>query len=127
MGRKIIAVVAGVFAAGVVIMAVELAGHELVVAQRAGQPTTAMLLFVAAGWFLGAFAGSLLAQRIDHARRPVAALTVAAILAALALFNLLALPHPVWFWVLGLAVFLPGTLLGIFFGRRRQSLHRRHA
>lgn len=134
MGRKILAVIAGVFAAGFVILAVELIGHELVVVQRDGAPTVAMLLFVAAGWLLGSFAGALLAQRIDHARLPVPALLTGGILLALAVYNLVVQPHPAWFRVLGVFVFLPGTVLGIVVGRRnadkrrrRQNLRRRPA
>lgn len=125
MGRKIIAVLAGVFAGGLTILAVEVIAHELVVAQRGGQPTLAMLLFVALAWLLGSFAGALVAQRIDHGRRPVPALFVGAILLALAVYNLVTLPHPAWFRVLGVLVFLPGTIFGIFFARRRATPHRR--
>lgn len=127
MGRKVTAVFAGVFAAMLVILAVEAVGHELVVAQRAGEPTLAMLLFVATGWLLGSFTGALLAQRIDHSRLPTPALLTGAILLALAVYNLATLPHPAWFRVLGVFVFLPGTVLGIFFGRRRQRTRRHHA
>jgi len=125
MGRKIVAVLAGVFAAGLVILAVEALAHQLVAAQRAGVPTTAMLLFVALAWLLGSFTGALIAQRIDHSRRPIPALLVGGILLALAVFNLVTLPHPAWFRVLGVLVFIPGTVLGIFIARRRQ--HRRRA
>ena len=124
MGRKIVAVIAGVFAAGLVILAIEVLAHQLVVTQRGGQPTPAMLAFVACGWLAGSFAGSLLAQRIDHSRLPVPALLVGAILLGMAVFNLVTLPHPGWFRVLGVLVFIPGTVAGIFFGRRRQR-HRR--
>lgn len=130
MGRKILAVVAGVFAAGVVILVVELLGHELVVAQRGGEPTVAILLFVAVSWLLGSFTGALLAQRIDHSRLPVPALVTGGILLMLGVYNLVTLPHPAWFRVLGVFVFLPGTVLGIFFGRRgrrRPQSLRRHA
>ncbi len=130
MGRKIAATAAGVFAAMLVMIVAEVIGHELVVAQRGGQPTVAMLMFVAAGWLLGSFTGALLAQRIDHARLPLPALATGAILLALAVYNLVTLPHPAWFRVLGVFVFLPGTLLGILVARRarrRQDLRRRHA
>lgn len=126
MGRKIVAVFAGVFAAGLVILAVEVIAHQLVVAQRNGEPTLPMLLFVATAWLLGSMAGALIAQRIDHSRLPVPALLVGAILLALAIYNLVVLPHPTWFRVVGVLVFIPGTVLGIFFGRRRQR-HRRAA
>ena len=126
MGRKIIAVLAGVFAAGLVILAVEAIAHQLVVSQRNGMPTLPMLLFVALAWLLGSMAGTLIAQRIDHSRVPVPALLVGAILLALAIYNLVTLPHPVWFRIAGVLVFIPGTVLGIFVGRRRQR-HRRAA
>lgn len=126
MGRKIIAVLAGVFAAGLVILAVEAVAHQLVMSQRNGVPTLAMLLFVALAWLLGSMAGTLIAQRIDHSRVPVPALLVGAILLALAIYNLVTLPHPLWFRIAGVLVFIPGTVLGIFIGRRRQR-HRRAA
>ena len=123
MGRKVVAVIAGVFAAALVILVVEALAHQLVVAQRNGLPTTAMLLFVGLAWLLASMAGTLVTQRIDHSRRPYPALLVGAILLGLAIYTLVALPHPTWFRVVGVLVFIPGTVLGIFLGRRRQ--HRR--
>src|SRR5690606_27179955 len=112
MGRKIIALLAGLFAAVVVILLVEAIAHQLVSAQRGGQPTAAMLGFVALAWFLGCAGGAFLAQRIDHARLPVPALLVGAILMAMAIVTLVMLPHPAWFRLLGPLVFLPGTIAG---------------
>ena len=125
MGRKIIAVIVGLFAAGLVVLVVELIGHELVVAQRDGDPTVAILLFVALAWLLGSFTGALLTQRVDHSRRPVPALLTGAILLSIAIVNLVTLPHPAWFRVLGVLVFVPGTVLGIFFAQRRRTARRR--
>lgn len=120
MGRKILAVVVGVFVAGIVILAVEAIGHAFIVAQRNGEPTTAMLFWVAMAWLFGAAAGCLVTQRVDHSRRPVPALVTGGILLVLTLANLVMLPHPVWFRVLGVLVLVPGVIAGIHFGRKRQ-------
>lgn len=127
MGRKIVAVLAGVFGAAFVILVVEVFGNEFLVAQRDGEATVAMLLLVAFAWLAASFTGALIAQRIDHSRVPVPALITGGILLALAIYNLVVLPHPAWFRALGVFVFLPGTVFGIFVGRRRQRVHRRHA
>lgn len=127
MGRKIIAVLAGMFAAGFVVLAVEALAQQLIVPQRGGAPTTAMLGFIALAWLLGSFAATFITQRIDRSRRPLPALLTGGILLGLALANLLALPHPLWFRVLGTLVFLPGTVFGIFFARRRTRVTHRAA
>lgn len=118
MARKLIALVAGVFAGGLTVLIVEVIAHELVVPQRNGVPTTEMLGFVALAWLLGSLAAAFVAQRIDHSRRPLPALLAAGVLFAAAVWNLATLPHPLWFRIVGVLVFLPGAVLGIFFARR---------
>lgn len=125
MGKKIIAVVAGVFAAMFVIMIVKIVGQELVVAQRNGTITTAMLAVNVLAWFLGALAGSMLAQRIDQSRKPVPALLVGLILLALAIYDMSTGTFPMWSRVLGVFVFLPGTVGGILLGKRGMHGKRR--
>lgn len=129
MGKKIVALFAGVVAAIFVIMVVKLIGQELVVAQRNGALTTAIWLITALAWFFGALAGTFLAQRIDHARRPVPALLVGLTLLALAIYDMSVGAPPVWFRVLGVFVFLPGTIFGILLAKRRAVRRRtpRHA
>lgn len=124
MARKILAVIIGIVAAGFVILGVETVAHQFVVPQRNGQPTTTMLLMVALAWFLGSVAGTFLAQRIDHARRALPALVVGGALIALAVINLVMLPHPAWFRVVGVLVFLPGIVAGIWLARRHQRPRR---
>jgi uncharacterized protein YacL len=43
-------------------------------------------------------------------------LVLGAIFLAAAVVNLLLIPHPVWFWVVGVAVFLPTAYLGARLG-----------
>lgn len=77
-------------------------------------PATALVV-VLAGWFLAALAGSWVATRIargDH--RPAWFLGV--LLVAAAVGNMLAIPHPVWFWVAALALYPVGIGLGARIG-----------
>ncbi len=67
------------------------------------------------GWVLAALTGAWVATRIargDH--RPAWFLGV--LLVAAAVGNMLAIPHPVWFWVAGLALYPAGILLGARLG-----------
>jgi hypothetical protein len=73
------------------------------------------LVVVLAGWFLAALAGSWVATRIargDHR----AAWFLGVLLVAAAIGNMLAIPHPVWFWVAALALYPLGIGLGARIG-----------
>ncbi|HEV8197381.1 MAG TPA: hypothetical protein VGP87_12115 [Gemmatimonadales bacterium] len=73
------------------------------------------LLVVLLGWFLAALSGAWVATRIargDH--RPAWVLGVLLVTAAIG--NLLAIPHPVWFWIAGLALYPVGVGLGARLG-----------
>lgn len=85
--RTIGGVLAGVLAAGAVIAVVETAGHSL----ASGE---AVFVLVIAGYGLGALAGAMVCTLIAG-RRP--SIAVPLVLAVLAMLNLFALPHPVWF------------------------------
>lgn len=128
MGRKILAGVVGAIVAGFVVFLVETVGSliypppadfdwrnpESVRALLASMPIGAFLL-VASGWFLGTAAGAWLAAWLGG-RTP--ALVVGALLLTACVFNLVTLPHPMWFWPIGLAAAPLGTMLGLALGRR---------
>ncbi len=63
---------------------------------------TGALLFVLAAWVLATFAGALVAARIGRARSWVFATLIGAAVLGAAIANLLAIPHPLWFWVAAL-------------------------
>jgi hypothetical protein len=71
----------------------------------------AALLVVLLGWGLATAAGAWIAARVGG-RRQGPAWTVGVVLLAAAVFNMLELPHPLWFWVVGVALFLPAAWLG---------------
>lgn len=101
--RNVLAFIGGVFAAGAVIALVEIAGHSF--ASEAG-----LFAIVAAGYGLGALAGSAMAARIGtHSWPPMG---VALALAAMAILNLFAIAHPVWFIPAAAVALIAGHLAG---------------
>ena len=123
--RSILAVLLGAIAAGFLILAVEMLGTRLFPfppgtdvdnpdALRAAMshiPTGALLLILF-GWIVGTFAGAWVAARVAG-RAPIGhGLVIGVLYLAAAVANMLAIPHPVWFWALGVVVFLPAAYLG---------------
>ena len=76
------------------------------------------LIGVLVGWFLAAVAGASLAVRIARGdRRPAWLLGLLLVVAAIA--NMRLFPHPIWFWVIGLALYPVAIMLGIGLGSRQ--------
>lgn len=98
--RKIIAVVAGATAASLVIAAVESVAHG----SLAGDQLFAAVIL---GYGLGALAGTMVAAAVADPRTSI---FIPVLLALLALINLFAFPHPLWF--------MPLAALALFYGWR---------
>ena len=112
MGRSIVAVATGVIAAGAVIGATEMLIHAVMEGE-------AMFAAVAAGYGLGALAGTWIASRMGRAR--IFGIVVTALLATLAVFNLFVIEHPRWFTPLAAVLLAVGWWAGDrlgFSGRR---------
>lgn len=99
--RNIGAVTLGLVAAGATIAAVEAVAHG-----RMGPET--IFGAVAAGYGIGAFAGGFVASKIATSRWPIMAVPVA--LALLAIANLFAIAHPLWFVPVAALALVAGTL-----------------
>jgi hypothetical protein len=125
MGRKILAVVAGVILAGLVVYGVQAIGHrvypppeglnmkdmEAMKAYVATLPVGA-LLFVLVAYILGSFAGGWLAAKIARASQIPLALTVGGVQLLFGIMNLVVIPHPTWFAIATVLAFLPAAYLG---------------
>ena len=79
------------------------------------------LLSVAAAWFIGSFGGTFAACRIGTARPLIYVLVVGGMMFAGATFNLLLIPHPIWFSILGVVGIFAGTWLGMTLSRRSET------
>ena len=125
MGRNIVAGVVGVIVAFVLVWVVQKIGHtvyppptnlnfadaEALQDYVASLPVGA-LLFVAAAWFVGATAGTCAACAIGTARPMYVAVLVGGLVFIAASVNLVMIPPPMWFSVLGLVGILVGAGLG---------------
>jgi hypothetical protein len=75
------------------------------------QPLTLWLL-VLTGWIIGSLLCGLLIKIISKNENRKLPIIAGLILTLSAVANFFSLPHPTWFIIVGLIVFIPSTLLG---------------
>jgi hypothetical protein len=133
--RSVGAVLAGLLLGVLLMMGIELVGHVLYPlpagvdpsdfeALKALLPTLPVgaLLLVLLGWTVAPLAGGFTAAWIAR-RAPVAhALVVGLFFLAGGVATLLMMPHPLWFAVGGVAVFLPAAYAGSLLAPRPQGV-----
>jgi len=125
MGRNIGAGIAGVVIAFVLVALVEMVGHAFYPppegldfadadAMRAYIDTVPLgaLLFVAGAWFIGTVGGTCAACAIGTAKPLIFAGVVGGLVLVATIANLIMIPHPLWFSVLGIVGILVGAWLG---------------
>jgi hypothetical protein len=89
---------------------------EQVRARVAGMPTWVILL-VLVGWVVGTGVGSWAAVRIARTRRLWPGLVVGAIIFLSTLYNIMTIPHPIWFVAVSLIAIPIASWLGAQRGR----------
>lgn len=123
--RNILAIVAGILAGGLVIFIVQGIGHqvypvagdvdyndkEAMRALMASLPAGA-LLFVIAAYAMGSFVAGAVAAYFGRAARVRHAVVAGCFLLLAGIMNLVAIPHPKWFSVITVLVFIPSAWLG---------------
>lgn len=85
--------------------------HQL--AEIMAQTPVMALIIVLAGAFAGSFVGGIIASTISKGDKK-AALLVGGVFTILGGINLIAIPHPLWFTICGLVVYLSGSYSGYF-------------
>jgi hypothetical protein len=121
MLRSIMAVVGGTFVAFIVVMVLEM------VEMKIYPPPPGLDMKIPAGALIlvlvsevtGAFVGGCLAAFIARRAPAMHALIIGGLVMLAAIGNMLSIPHPVWFWVIALILFLPASYVGGLLGRRR--------
>lgn len=126
--RRILGVILGFVVASAVMLLVEFTnGHlfypELGAAAKQvkdaaqmkalmAQAPVGSLVVVIVGWLLGSIAGGWAATRIARSESAAPAISLGLLLLLAGISNNLMMPPPLWFWVVSLAVFFPGTWYG---------------
>lgn len=117
------AVFVGIMTGSLVIWAVQMLAHnfyppptkpespEAIAEMLANAPLGALLMVILA-YAMGSFAGGIVAQLIYRCPRQIDSLTTGAILMVFGIMNFLAIPHPQWMAILGVAVFVPFAWVG---------------
>jgi len=132
MGRIILAVVVALIVAFAIITIVEMLGATVVLPPSSevlkdstatrqymmNLPTLAYVMVVI-GWVLGAFAAGFIVTKMSRRESPGITLpiVVGALMTVGAIVNFVMLPHPTWFIIVGLLVFIPLSLFGHRFAR----------
>lgn len=123
MGKRVLAVVAGIFVAGLIVFVFEAVGHgiwppppgidvsnpEALKNLMPSIPLGAKIAVVVA-WVFGAFGGGYVAARIGKNAR--LAWIVGVVQIALGVFTMLSIPHPLAMWITGILLPLPAAMLG---------------
>lgn len=134
MLKNIAAGFAGLIVAGLLVFLVEILGHTVYPppadlnfanadAMSAYIDTLPIgaLLFVAAAWFIGTLGGTVVACKIGDAKPLIYAGVVGGLMLVATLFNLVTIPHPLWFSILGVAGIAVGAWLGMTLGTSKAT------
>jgi len=130
--RNILALLAGAVVAIVVIGLVQAAAHHLyppppgidfndpaVLKRIMMEAPVGALLMVLLSYFCGTFVGSWVAARLAADTPTRQAYLIGGMMLISGLMNLFAIPHPVWFWVGSITVFVAAAWLGGKLGARK--------
>ena len=74
-------------------------------------PITASLLLLA-GNALAAFVGGMVIKKAAKNNKTLPAIILGILLTVFAFFNLISIPHPLWFAIINLLVYIPFALIG---------------
>jgi len=133
--RNILALLAGAIVSIVLIGLVQAAAHFLyppppgldynnpeVLKKIMMEAPVGALLMVLLSYFCGTFVGSWVAARLAADSPARQAYLIGGMMLISGLMNLFAIPHPVWFWVGSIAVFVAAAWLGGKTGAKRGPL-----
>lgn len=132
--RSVIAVVAGFVLASAVMMVIEfINGHVLhpdlgtaaagmtnpdAIRDLLASAPVSVFAVVLIGWLLGSVAGGWVTARIAPTSKINHALVLGVLLTLAGIANNLMIPPPLWFWIVGLLVLVPGAWVGGRFATR---------
>lgn len=134
MGKNIGAGIAGIAIAIAIVWLIEAVGHSVYPpppnlnfadadAMRAYTSTLPIgaFLFVGGAWFVATLCGTFAACKIGDAKPLVFAAVVGGLMLIATAANLIMIPHPLWFSILGVAGIIVAAWLGMTLGAGSSS------
>lgn len=123
--RGVLAVIAGLLAGIIIIMFGEMFSHFLFPPSRPidfndketvknlmqHMPLIAWIM-VLLSWSFGAFGGGIVATLVANEKKQRLAIIVGVILMLVGIINMLRIVSPLWFWIVGLLIFIPSAWMG---------------
>jgi hypothetical protein len=80
-------------------------------AAMAAMPTKALILVIA-GWAIGTIGASFMATRFATQFKSLHGMVMGLIFLGGAIMTMRQIPHPLWFWIVGIAIFFPAAVIG---------------
>ena len=134
MGKNIAAGIAGIAIAIAIVWLIEMVGHSVYPpppnlnfadadAMRAYTATLPIgaFLFVGGAWFVATLCGTFAACKIGSAKPVIFAGVVGGIMLIATAANLIMIPHPLWFSILGIVGIIVAAWLGMTLGAGSSS------
>jgi MFS family permease len=125
IAKRILSVVAGAAAAMIIITAFETGSAYIqpmpahinpadkeAIAQLMNQMPLTYFLWLLLGYVVAAFAGGLVAALVSGRHEPRASMIVGIILTIGGVWNLMEIPHPIWFMIASTLCYIPLAWLG---------------
>ena len=134
MARNFVAVIIGLTVAGAIVWTIEMANYNmhplppgLDVTDKEAMteyiktlPAMAYVMVVLAHIF-GSIGGAWVASIVAASHERKISIGIGLFLLVMGAINLLMIPHPAWFMVIDLLVYIPGALLGYSFYNMRKT------
>ena len=125
MFRRFFSVLIGVVAGAMVTSAFEIVASEfhplpkdfnmndpMAVAAHAKSAPLIAFFIVLGGWTMAAFVAGLVSTALSKDKKKSYALICAILFIAFTIYNLYSIPSPIWFWIVGLILWIPMALVG---------------
>lgn len=134
MIKNILYIILGVIVGGFVIYLVEALGHLVYPPPEGLDPTdieafkqlvrqlpVGAFTFVLLAYALGSFAGGFVTALLSTKHSVRSAMIVGGLLLVLGLINLIMIPHPTWFIIMSLLIYIPCAYFGGLIGQKRKG------
>lgn len=132
MSNKIMAILAGIIAGNVGVMALEWLSMTLFpipetinvrtpegLKEYMEQAPVGSLLLVVVAWVAGAFLSALVCTILAKSDQLRLGLILGALMLVFTLINLIGFPHPWWMWVMAITGIMPAAYLGVKTGMKK--------